>query len=345
MNYPLVSIHLIVRNGEKYLKQSLAAALSQNFDNYEVLVFDNNSDDKTIEIIEKEFPSVKLIKFDRNHGLGGGFNKSLQYSASKYVVLLCVDVILTPDFLEEAIRVLERDKKIGVLQPKVLHWDFENDKFTDVIDTTGFEVHRSRRIINRGHGEKDQSQYVEGEIFSYEGACPVFSRQALEESKNPKSSVKNDSDGPIAYEYLDEDFEWYADDIDLGWRMRVLGWKSYFSQRAIAYHDRQTTSRLKKSKMDFVDMRKSIPAKKRMLDFRNQRLTLLKNEYPSLFFKDFFLFFLREIQLLFYFLIFERTSLIGIFGFFKLLPIMLKKRKWIMERKTASKSKMAKWFL
>ncbi len=334
MNDPFVSVNLIVRDGEKYIRKCLKAVFNQDFKNYEVLVFDNKSGDRTREIVEKEFPGAKLIKFEKNYGLGGGFNKSLQYSNSQYVVLLCVDVILASNFLSEAVKALEVNSKIGVFQPKVLVWDIASDKFTDVIDTTGFEIFKSRRIINRGHGERHTDQYQEGEVFSYEGACPVFRREALEEAKMPF----NDN------EYLDEDFEWYADDIDLGWRMRILGWQFYFQPNAIAYHDRKTTKRLKKNLIDFIKLRKTVSAQKRMLDFRNQRLTMIKNEFALHLLKDFPFFFFREIKLLIYFLIFERNSLAGISGLFKLLPKMLKKRKWIMKRKKISKREIERWF-
>lgn len=333
MNSSFVSINLIVKNGEKYIRKCLEAVFNQDFKNYEVLVFDNRSEDKTCEIVEKEFPGARLIKFEKNYGLGGGFNKSLQYSRSQYVVLLCVDVILAPNFLSEAVKVLEADQKIGAFQPKVLVWNIDTG-LTDIIDTTGFEIFKSRRIINRGHGEKDTGQYSDGEILSYEGACPVFRRVALEEGRMPF----NDN------EYLDEDFEWYADDIDFGWRMRVLGWKSYFSPKAIAYHDRKTTKRLKKNLIDFIKLRKTVSARKRMLDFRNQRLTMVKNEFAFHLLKDFPRFFFREIGLLIYFLIFERGSLPGINGFLKLLPKMFKKRRWIMKRKKISKKEIEKWF-
>ena len=126
---PLVSIHLIVKDGKNYLRQCLKAALNQDFNDYEILVFDNNSQDKTCEIVEKEFllpseasgeggPKTKLIKFDKNYGLGGGFNKSLRYSNSKYVVLLCVDVILSPNFLSEAVKILESDSLPTADQPR-----------------------------------------------------------------------------------------------------------------------------------------------------------------------------------------------------------------------------------
>jgi len=343
----LVSIHLIVKDGEKYIRECLRALLNQNFDDYEILVFDNDSKDKTREIVKNEFPRAKLIKFDRNYGLGGGFNRSLQYSNSKYVVLLCVDVFLSPNFLTEAVKILEKDSGIGALQPKVLVWNLKQNDFfprnyrneldiptANTIDTTGFEIFKSRRIINRGHGEKDSGQYKEGEIFSWEGACPIFLRKALENAKMPFNNG----------EYLDEDFEWYADDIDFGWRMRILGWKSYFSPKILAWHDRQTTKRLKKNKKDFIQLRRGVTSKKKMLDWRNQRLAMVKNEYSCKFLKDFPYFFIREVQLLIYFLFFEQSSLFGIFGFLKLLPKMLKKRNWIMKRKKMSPKEIEKWF-
>lgn len=418
----LAAIHLIVKDGEKYVRKCLEAALSQNFNDCEVLVFDNNSSDKTVSLSRTVLDSDKVVKFDRNYGLGGGFNRSLQYSDSKYIVLLCVDVILDPNFLSEAMKVLESDPRIGALQPKVLQWDFKNDtstslstsKLTDIIDTTGFQIFKSRRIINRGHGEKDIGQHQEGEIFSYEGACPVFRREALDNIKICKRGqfLRKPSRRPSGHgvpnevrdergrernkiflggenycvfskelpELLDEDFGWYADDVDLGWRLRLFGWKSYFSPKVIAWHDRQTTKRLRKNftplenfassrynnggainilrkgratigsflmgLIDFIKIRRQVPWRKRMLDWRNQRLTMIKNEIPNHFLKDLPHFLKREIPLLIYFFFFEpRTFWLGVFGFFKLLPTMLKKRKYIMSSRKVGANEIGKWFI
>jgi GT2 family glycosyltransferase len=137
---------------------------------------------------------------------------------------------------------------------------------------------------------------------------------------------------------------WYGDDVDLGWRLRLLGWKSYYSPKVVAYHGRQTTHRLSKSKLDFIRERRKLPRKKRALDWRNVRLSYVKNDLWPLIRRDFFPYFAREVQLFFYILIFEPFVLKEIVNFFRLLPRMLKKRKKIMGKKEVTADQMGRWF-
>ena len=67
------------------------------------------------------------------------------------------DVVLDKDFVKNAVEILERDPKIGALQAKILQSD-------GLIDTTGFEISRTRRVINRG--KQTHNEYPEGEIFA-----------------------------------------------------------------------------------------------------------------------------------------------------------------------------------
>lgn len=333
MKDPIVSINLVVMNGEKYIRECLKAVFSQTYENIEVTVWDNNSSDATPEIVEKEFPQTKLIRNDKNYGLGGGQNKCFEKCRGEYVVFHCVDVILDKDFVKKGIKTMGEEDRCGVAQAKILVYNSKLQKKTDIIDTTGFEIFRSRRIINRGHGEKDVGQYnKKEEIVSYEGACGFFRRKALEDSK-------------IEGEILDEDFFWYGDDVDLGWRMRLLGWKSVYNPEMIAWHDRQTTKRLKKNIFDFIKIRKELPWKKRMLDWRNQRLSMVKNEFINHFLRDLPYFFKREILLVLYFIFFEpRTFFVGLVGFLKILPRMIRKRRIIISRIKVDARDIKMWF-
>lgn len=326
MSNPHVTLCLIVMNGEKYIRQCLGAVKKQSYKNFDLVIWNNASDDKTVEIAERSLEKWKgswsLISNTKNYGLGGGFNRAAEKASGKYAVGLCVDVLLDKDFLGNSIERMEEDKKIGVLQAKIFQWDFKYKKKTKIIDTVGMSIDRARRIVNIGHGEKDEGQYdAPGEIFSYEGACPVFRTRALVETQIPRT----DGDG---FEYLDEDFFWYADDIDLGWRMRLLGWKSYYDPSVLAWHDRSTTKTTAGSRSDFVEMRKTIPAHKRRLDWQNQVNTFIKNDS----FSNPLPFASRQLQLLGYFLIFERSSLKGVWSIVKQYPIMRRKRAYIQNQ-------------
>lgn len=338
---PLVSVHLIVRNGEKYIRECLAHVRAQTYKNIEVRVFDNASEDKTADISRSLMPEAEIILFPQNYVLGGGFNRSLSWSKAPYVVGLSVDVMLAPDFVAEAVKKAESDKSIGVIQAKIMRYDYATKMVTNMIDTTGMMIFRSRRIINRGHGAEDHGQYEKSEhVFCYEGAAPFFRREALEAVKMKKSRY----DEKFPYEYLDEDFVWYADEVDLGWRMLLAGWKSWYEPKVLAAHDRQTTKSLSKGIFGFIRERKLVPARKRMLDYRNQRLVFLKNDSFWLLLRHLPFWLPRELMLLAYFLIFEPTTLSAYKDILVMSPLMLKKRKEIMAKSVVPLEQISHWF-
>lgn len=331
--HPLVSINLVVYNEEKRIRDCLKAVFNQTYKNYEVLVFDNNSSDKTLEIVKNDFPRAKFFKADRNYSFGPGQNRAAKMTSGKYILGLCADVWLKEDFLEKAVEIMEQDPKIGALQAKI--YRLIDGQKSDIIDTCGFEIYKSRRVVNRGHGILENIESFNGveEIFSYEGACPFWRRGALE-------------DTAVWGEYHDEDYFWYGDDIDLGWRMHLLGWKNNFAPQVIAWHERQTTKRTSKSKWDFIGQRKSLPKNKKMLDWVNLRLTFVKNDSGIFKWPDIYKFLNREIQLFIYSLIFEPyTIFIGLPRFFKYLPRALKKRKEIMKRRKITVEEIKRWYL
>lgn len=331
MESPLVSITLVVRNGESYIRGCLNSVRAQTYKNLELTVLDNSSTDATRDIVAKEFPEFRLIAHPGNTYFGPGQNMCMKLTRGKYILGLCADVVLDPHFVERAVATMESDPLIGALQAKI--FQLKDGKPTDIIDTTGFVIYRSRRIVNRGHGERDEGRYDEKEeVFSYEGAVPFWRREALE-----KSSVWGEAH--------DEDYVWYADDIDLGWRMRLLGWKSVYDPSVIAYHDRSTTKRVSGSRRDFIAMRKELPAHKKMLDWQNQHFTFIKNDLFVSVLKDIRYVLPRELAFFAYIVIFEPYTLRAIPHMLRLLPRMLKKRRYIMEHKKASRAEMERWFV
>lgn len=329
---PLVTINLVVLNGEKYIRHCLNAVKNQTYENIEVNILDNNSSDKTKKIIKSRFSQYNLIEKNENLGLGGGMEELVKHTNGKYKVALCVDVLLNPDFIEKAVETMEEKPKVGALQAKIIRYSIENDKVvkTKFIDTCGFKIFKSRRLINIGHGQKDKGQYERaGEIFSFEGAVPVFRMQAIKDATMENS------------ELYDHDFFWYADDIDLGWRMRLMGWSSYYDPKVLAFHDRQTTKKLRKGMMDFIKIRKSIPILKRRLDWRNTTFALIKNDRLG---KDRLSFLKRQVMLMGYFLFFEPSVILETFNVLKLMPKMLEKRKEIQLKSAVNKDEISKWF-
>ena len=308
--------------------------------------------------IGEEKSLVKLIKLGRNLGTWPGQEELLKYSRGKYIVALSVDVILDENFVAEAVKVFEQDEKIGAVQGKIYklnlsqletrNWKLE----ANTIDTCGFRIFRSRRVINIGHGEIDHGQYDKeifssaeagkdiartyfSQIFAVEGAVPVLRRQALEDCRLESQDDK----------IIDPDFFWYGDDLDIGWRMRLFGWKEVLAPKVIAWHDRQTTKSLASgSWREFIKIRKKIPMFKRRLDWRNTTLAIIKNDFAVNFLRHLPSIFWRQLRLWFYFILFEPRMILEIFNIAKLLPKMLKRRSEIMKRAKVSAGEIRKWF-
>ena len=349
MSNTIITINLVVLNGEKYIRHCLESILAQTYPHnlIELNILDNGSTDKTKEIIKERLsfdklrmPKFFLLESKKNLGMWPGQEELLKYSSGKYIVFLSVDVILGKDFLSNSIKAMGGDEKIGALQAKVYQYDIQDLeienyklKIGETIDTCGFEIYKSRRIINIGHGEIDKGQFnQEKEVFAVEGAVPVFRKDALEGCR-------------IMGEIADHDMFWYAEDLDVAWRIRLFGWKQIFVPNVIAWHDRQTTKNLSKTFADFLKTRRQLPLKKRRLEWRNIRFTIIKNDYTINILRDLPYILKREIVMLGYLIIFEPKVLGEVPAFLKLLPKMLKKRKQIIKRRVASQEEMRKWFI
>ncbi len=338
MSNLLVTINLVVLNGKKYIRHCLKAVKEQTYPNLEVNVFDNGSTDGTKEIVLQEFPQFNLIESSRNLGTWPGQEKALESSHGKYIVALSVDVLMKPTAVAKAVEVMEKDKTIGGLEAKILQYKIENDivQKTNLIDTIGFQIFRSRRVINLGHGEEDRGQYdQEKEIFAVEGAAPIFRKSALEELR-------------VLGEIADREMFWYGDDLDLSWRMRLFGWKQVYSSEVVMYHDRSTTKGMSGGWKDYflrIADRKKIPTFKKRLDWRNKRLARIKNDYWQNVLRDFLPICWREIQELGYIVLFEPRVLLEIPKLIRLLPRTLKKRQVILARAKAGPKDMAHWFI
>src|SRR3989344_5831004 len=322
-NY-LVTVNLVILNGEKYIRHCLDGILGQTYPKelIEFNILDNGSTDGTIDRItnyelriKKNIPKFIFTKSKINLGMWPGQEELLKYSNGKYILGMAVDVILDKNFVKNAVEVMEQDSKIGAIQAKIYRFDQQpttNDpQFTKIIDTCGFRIFKSRRIVNIGHGEKDRGQYDNlGEIFGIEGACPFFRKGTLENcgiEVRPRGFFEVEPQ-KLQTEIFDHDYFWYGDDLDLAWRMNLFGWKQVFVPSVIAWHDRQTTKNLKRNWSDYmfrVPARQQIPIKKRRLDWRNTRFTIIKNDYIINILKDLGYILTREVAVLVYTLLFE----------------------------------------
>ncbi|OGC93799.1 MAG: hypothetical protein A2142_07175 [candidate division Zixibacteria bacterium RBG_16_48_11] len=197
MQKGLVSVVILNWNGENFLEACLRSVLRQSYTLLEVIVVDNCSSDGSVALIEKNFPTVRLIKSKANLGFAAGNNLGIRQSQGEYVALLNNDTEVDRLWLAELVKAGERESKIGMCASKV---KYSQDR--DALNSTGVILYPDLTAMNRGIGEKDIGQYDSStSVFCPYGAAALYKREML------------DSIG-----LLDEDYFMYREEDELGWR-------------------------------------------------------------------------------------------------------------------------------
>lgn len=216
-----IAVVILNWNGKSYLEKFLPSVID-NSPEAMIYVADNASSDGSLPFLKENFPTVKLIDNKKNYGFAGGYNKALKDLREEFFVLLNSDVEVTPNWLQPLIELLDLNKEVAAVQPKILSY---NDKTSfeyagaagGFIDKNGFPFCRGRIFDTL---EKDNGQYdLAEEIFWATGAC-LFIR----------SKVYKELDG------LDADFFAHMEEIDLCWRMKRAGYKIMVQPKSVVYH-------------------------------------------------------------------------------------------------------------
>jgi GT2 family glycosyltransferase len=378
---PIVTISLINYNGKKFVFKAIKSAVGQSYPNLEIIITDNNSTDGTREKIEngtikwkkkreeivrksgyKDIikPRIVYIKNKNNDGFGKPHNQAIRIAMGDFILLLNSDAILKKDYIENSLKPFN-DFKVGAVQGKLLRYNFDknelckdkNNPELNIIDTVGLMMFKNRRMVCIGQGQADEGQFEEDkEIFGADGAVPIYRKGALEDIKLPiianyklAKKLQATTNYKLVYEYFDEDFFMYKEDVDLAWRLQLAGWKTVYAPKAVAYHGRGSGDSMAKNYIDIIKERRKINKRAKYLSFKHQRLMQIKDDFPSLLFtKHFFSFIIKEIGAWAYMTIFERFTFGILKDLYRDVPVFLKKRKMIMSKKRISAIEMEKWF-
>lgn len=210
-------------NGQKFLEQFLPSVTTlSTAEGTEIWMADNGSTDSSIAFLKQEYPSVRILQFDKNYGFTGGYNKALKQIDAEYFVLLNSDVEVTPNWLEPLVAFMDANQDVAACEPKLLAYNNRNEfeyagASGGFIDKFGFPFCRGRIL---GEIETDNGQYDDTrDIFWATGAC-MFVR----------SKVFLETGG------LDEDFFAHMEEIDLCWRMKNMGYRIAIVPQSVVYH-------------------------------------------------------------------------------------------------------------
>jgi len=214
--YPFVSIVILNYNGQKFLKKCLQSVLGSDYENFEIILVDNGSTDKSLESV-KPFdrnPRLKMVCLKENLGFSRGNNIGASVASGKYIVFLNNDTVVDREWLKELVSVMERNPNVGAAQPKLLFLGREDEVQSagNFIDTLGFTIPRIRLV-------EEKEKYNEQVEIAATGAALIIRRNLFDHIRG-----------------FEPRFFVYYEDTDLSWRVRLAGKSILFVPSSIVYH-------------------------------------------------------------------------------------------------------------
>jgi GT2 family glycosyltransferase len=216
---PLASIIIPNWNGAVHLPVCLQSLRAQTVRGFETLLVDNASRDGSLALLARDFPEVRVLTLDRNHGFAGACNAGLRAAQGGVLILLNNDTECAPGWLAEVLAAFERHPQAGSVASKMLLFDRR-----DTLHAAGDFFRFDGTPGNRGVWQLDTGQFAEGPCFSANGGSAAYRRAMLDDVG-----------------LLDEAFYFSCEDVDLGWRAQLHGWPAVYAPRAVVYHKLSAT--------------------------------------------------------------------------------------------------------
>ncbi len=204
MSAELCSIVIVNYNGVHLLESCLRSVLAQDYPSFEVIVVDNCSTDGSTVLVTETFPSVRLVRSDRNLGFAGGNNRGVVEAKGKYIILLNNDTVVEPGWLGALVRML-RGEEVGAVTSRVV---------TDGVPAAFYEKNGTINYL----GYNIMREFPDlSQIFFAGGASLIFLRER------------------VGQPFLDEYFM-YQEDVFLSWKLRLQGMTVAMAQDSVVHH-------------------------------------------------------------------------------------------------------------
>lgn len=210
MKTPQISVVIVTRDRKKELALCLKSIFAQTIKADEIVVVDNASKEK----VKKTF-GIKLVRSDVNLGGAGGRNLGLQHTKRKFILFMDDDAVADKDMLRELLKVISKDPKIGIVQPKIYEMERPN-----IIQGVGHGINlKTGRVYGIGVHEADRGQYEKVMEIPMAGCTWMVNRRVFEKI--------GDYDKDIFIPYEDSDFSF---------RAKKAGFKVLFVPQAKVWH-------------------------------------------------------------------------------------------------------------
>ena len=297
---PKVAVIIPNWNTRRWLPGCLDALKAQTLRDFQIVVVDNGSTDDSVTFIRDNYPDVHVIALPENRGFAVAVNTGIQATQTDYVALLNVDTVPRPGWLASLVETADQSPpEVGFLASKMLNLDRP-----DLIDDAGDSFSWYGSSWKRGKGEPAAHYNEPGEVFSACAGAALYRRHFFE-----------------AVGLFDEDFNSYLEDIDLGLRGRLLGYRCWYVPEAEVLHQGQGAGIPRPRYVMFSTCNRL------MILVKNIPLSLLVKHSYTVFFGQFY-----------FFLVYKKPyySAKGFAAFLRNLPVTLQKRRAILGRKKIS---------
>jgi GT2 family glycosyltransferase len=219
-----LSIVIVNWNALDDLRRCLASLRPQLREDTEVIVVDNGSRDGSSSAAREALPEVHLLALPRNLGFAAGCNRGIERSGGTWILTLNNDTVAAPDFLDR-LRAAARGAApdVGMLQPRVVL------QGRDRLNSTGVLVHRDGSANDRDFDAPLDTRTHADDVLCATAGAGLYRREMLEELR-------------LSSGYFDPAYFMYFEDVDLGWRCRLAGWKARYIPDAVVEHRFQGSS-------------------------------------------------------------------------------------------------------
>lgn len=211
---PLITVVVVNYNAGDYLRRCINSLADQTLTDFETIIVDNNSGDGSLNLLERQPARMTILRETANHGFARGNNIGAKAGRGTWLVLLNPDAEAAPDWLESMMRAV-RERPSHRL---VASWQgamLEPGKLDGVGD-----CYLAYGYAWRGGFGRDERETPEaGECFAPCGAAALYPRDKFLEAGG-----------------FDEDYFCYHEDVDLGFRMWLLGEKCQFDPSCRVVH-------------------------------------------------------------------------------------------------------------
>ena len=211
---PFISIITVNYNGRHLLKECFDSLLAVDYprDRLEIFMVDNYSQDNSVIYARKYYPQIKIIESGDNNYCKAN-NLGIVKSKGEYVAILNNDTCVDKNWLNELVRVIDKNPKVGAVGSKILLMDGR-------IQSAGHVQFPYYYWGDRGFFEEDKQQYNRiQEVPSVSNCSVLYRRKALKEAG-----------------LFDEDFVMYMEDVDMAFRLKQKKWKVFYVPNSVVYH-------------------------------------------------------------------------------------------------------------